>query len=639
MQHFFDKRFLLRLLARLVILESVLKVHALFPIRSCKIMRQFFIVVASVVLFIILRLPASAQIPEEKKTDTDKTNPFLNNESSDQLDLLQRYYQRQDKSSLSRLGAESFNDRARFLSQQQALGLEGPINPAEYVVGPFDILTIVVWGIAPFNYTGSITPEGSLLIPTVGELAVAGSTLAEAKEKIREAVRKKYTAGEISVNLVSLRTFKVTVAGAVANPGAYAVTPVDRVDHVVSMANLAATSQERPVEKSLESPSVGFHVPETKPAPAISLRNIKLYRSNKDTLDVDLVRFYSTGETHCNPFLRDGDVIFVPPENLPGNSVSIWGGVRAPGVFEFHDGDSLSTLLRLSQGPTTLAELEHVEVVRFLASGRQAQTLIVNLSAGQNGHTPDMALQRNDRIFIREDMEKRRERKVGIFGAVARPGEYALLYDRTMLSEIVERAGGFLPEASIAEARLVRQYKDHNPDAMRKNPDYVRLLEARLMDLKLVDNNKYFDFEQTLKRGFVVVDFVGLFQEQKKSADIEVVENDEIFVPLQRRIVNVFGQVTNPGYVGYLGGMDYRYYIDKAGGFSKEADRQKVRILKRNTNAWLEPGETILEPGDQIFVTRVVRRPAALYWNVFRDVLQTTASLATVVLLYRQVQK
>ncbi|MGH7599562.1 MAG: SLBB domain-containing protein, partial [bacterium] len=467
-------------------------------------MRQFLIVVASVALFIISLLPASAQIPQEKKTDTDKNNPFLNNESSEQMDLLQRYYSQPDKSGLSRLGQESLSDPARFLSQQQSFGMEGPINPAEYVVGPFDLLTIVVWGIAPFNYTGPVTPEGSLLIPTVGELSVAGSTLAEAKEKIREAVRKKYTAGEISVNLVSLRTFKVTVAGAVANPGAYTVSPVDRVDRVVYLANLAATPPAQAVEKNLEPAPAGFRAAETKPAPAISLRNIKLYRRNKDTLDVDLVRFYSTGERRCNPFLRDGDVIFVPTENLPGNSVSILSGVRAPGVFEFHDGDSLSTLLRLALGPTTLADLEHVEVVRFLSSGRQAQTLTVNLRAGQNGHTPDMPLQRNDRIFIREDMEKRKERKIGIYGAVARPGEYALLYDRTMLSEIIERAGGFRPDASIAEARLVRQYKDHNPDAMRKNPDYVRLLESRLMDLKLADHDQYFDFEQALKRGFVV---------------------------------------------------------------------------------------------------------------------------------------
>jgi protein involved in polysaccharide export with SLBB domain len=296
----------------------------------------------------------------------------------------------------------------------------------------------------------------------------------------------------------------------------------------------------------------------------------------------------------------------------------------------------LSTLLRLAQGPTVLADLERVEVVRFLPSGRQAQTLTVNLQAGQNGHTPDMALQRNDRIFIREDPEKRKERMIRVYGAVARPGEYAILHERTLLSEIIERTGGFGPDASIAEAKLLRTYK--NPDVLHKNPDYARLHERRLMDLKPTDR-EYFDYESALKRGFVTVDFAKLFNHHETSADVEVLENDEIFVPTVRQSINVFGQVINPGYIIYLGGMDYRYYIEKAGGFSKEADRDKVRILKRNTNAWLKPGESDLDPGDQIFVSRLVRRPASAYWNTFRDFIQTTASIATVVLLYRQLNK
>jgi hypothetical protein len=86
-------------------------------------------------------------------------------------------------------------------------------------------------------------------------------------------------------------------------------------------------------------------------------------------------------------------------------------------------------------------------------------------------------------------------------------------------------------------------------------------------------------------------------------------------------------------------GMDYRYYLAKAGGFSKEADRDKVRILKRDTKAWMKPGETKIEPGDEIFVSRKARRPFSVAFNTARDVLQTTASLATVVLLYRQVSK
>lgn len=605
-------------------------------------MRQFLIVVASVVLFIVSLPPASAQIPEEKKTDTDRTNPFLNSESSEQLDLLQRYYQRifsqQGKSSLSRLGTESQNDPAGFFSPGQAIGMEGPINPAEYVVGPFDLLTIIVWGIAPFNYTGPVTPEGTLLVPTVGELAVAGNMLAEAKEQIRQAVRKKYTSGDISVNLVSLRTFKVIVAGAVANPGAYTVSPVDRVDRVVALANLAATAQAPPVDQNPEqSQSLAtFRTPEIKPAPAISLRNIKLYRGHRDTVDVDLVRYYAGGETRFNPYLRDGDVIFVPAENLAGNRISIYGGVRMPGVFEFHPGDSLRALLKMAQGPTALADLEKIEVARFLPDGRQVQILTVNLRSGQNGHSPDMALQPNDRVFIRENPELRKERMVSVKGAVSRPGEYAIMNGQTMLSEIIGQAGGFTPEASIAEAKLIRNYD--NPDERQNNPDYLRLVDIRLTDLKPEDR-QYFNYETAIKRGAVAVDFLKLFNHHDKAADVLLHDGDEIYVPSLRHTVNVFGQVNSPGYVTYVDGMDYRYYVEKAGDFAKEADRDKVRILKRDTKAWIEPGDTKIEPGDEIFVARKVRRPSSVVFNTMRDVLQTTASLATVVLLYRQVSK
>jgi protein involved in polysaccharide export with SLBB domain len=517
-------------------------------------------------------------------------------------------------------------------SAQMASALEGPIDPDKYVVGPSDILAITIGGVSPHTHAAPVTPEGLLVIPTVGEVAVAGEVLAEVKKNVSAAVRKKYKTGDIGVHLVSLRTFRVSVIGAVAAPGAYIVSPVDRVDYVVKLAAFDASTQT--YTAAMETSATYSEFARNAPVP-LSLRNIKLYRANKDTLDIDLVRFYSTGEPHCNPYLRDGDVVFVPAENLLGNGVSISGAVRAPGVFEFHEGDSLSTLLRLAQGPTALADLEHIEIVRFLSSGRQAHSFTVNWRAGQNGHVRDIALQRNDRVFLRENPEIRKERRVNVYGAVAKPGEYAILHERTKLSEIIARAGGFNPDAAIAEAHLIRRYE--HPDAHFHDPKYVRLRERRLMDLKPTDV-EYFDYESSLKRGFVSADFARLFIQNDSTADVEVLHNDEIFVPIVRQSINVFGQVNNPGYVVYLGGMDYQYYIERAGGFSRRADRKKVRILKRSTDAWMKPPETVLEPGDQIFVSRLARRPPSEYWNALREVIQTTASIATVVLLYRQVR-
>lgn len=585
------------------------------------------------ILFCFLLQPSFAQSPEDRESEK---NPYLQNKTFEPLDLLQRYQQRQSSrpDQSSRSGNDFIADPARWRSTV-AFAMEGPIDPNDYVVGPADVLAITIGGVSPFTQSAPVTPEGSLVIPTVGEVMVAGHTLSTVKKNVREAVRRKYNTADIGVHLLSMRTFRVTVVGAVATPGVHTVTPVDRVDRVVMLASQPANAAALPQLDENASAS-GFATSNTKPPASISLRNIKLYRGKKDSLDIDLVRYHTTGETHCNPYLRDGDVIFVPAENLPGNTVSVSGGVRRRGVFEFHEGDSLRTLLRLAQGPTALADLEQVEIARFLPDGRQVQMLTFNLRPEQNGHTPDLALQRNDRIYVRENPELRKERTIRIFGAVTRPGEYALLHERSLLSEIIARAGGFHPEAAIAEAKLIRNYK--NPDEMRQNPDYVRLLETRLMDLKPNDR-EYFNYEAVLKRGLVAVDFARLFTRQDKAADVEVWEDDEIYVPLLRNTINVYGQVINPGYVAFAEGLDHRDYIDKAGGFSKEADRGKVRILKRDTNAWLKPGDTRLEPGDQIFVSRLVRRPASVYFNTFRDVIQTTASIATVYLLYQQVTK
>ncbi len=592
-------------------------------------MRKFIVV--SAVIFSPLVQPLLAQTSKEKNAEP---NHYLNPGSFETFDLLQNYYQQQtpqDKKAPARAGVES-NDPAKLLNQiPGTFPLEGPIDPAEYIVGPSDVLAVTIGGVAPFSHTGAVTPEGTFVIPLAGEVAVAGATLAEAKKNIRDVMRKRYKTAEIGVHLLALRTFKVSVVGAVAAPGAYTVAPVDRVDHVVDLANLDASN----LKTTSEAPGTSLK-PVTKPPPPISRRNIKLLRAKGDTITIDLVRYHTTGDTRYNPYLRDGDVIIVPAENLLGNSVGIYGGVRQPGVFEFHPGDSLQALLRMAQGPTALSDLKQIEIVRFLPDGRQQEIIQFNLKAGQNGHTPDMALQRNDRVFIRENPELRKERMIRISGAVARPGEYALVHERNMLSEMIERAGGFNADASIAESKIIRTYQ--NPDEQLKNPDYARLLEMRLTDLKTADRD-YFNYESALKRGFVAVDFPRLFNHHDKAADIEIWDGDEIYVPTLRQTINVFGQVISPGYVTFVEGMETRYYIEKAGGFSATADHDKVRILKRETNAWLKPGEGKLEPGDQIFVSRKIPRPLSAYFTAARDVLQTTASLATVYLLYRQVTK
>src|SRR5262245_62779073 len=63
--------------------------------------------------------------------------------------------------------------------------LEVAIDSNEYVVGPGDELTIGLWGAVNQIFAVAVTPEGTALIPSVGEAWVGGLSLAKAKAEIR----------------------------------------------------------------------------------------------------------------------------------------------------------------------------------------------------------------------------------------------------------------------------------------------------------------------------------------------------------------------------------------------------------------------------------------------------------------------
>src|SRR3990167_6676109 len=83
--------------------------------------------------------------------------------------------------------------------------MEGAVDPSKYIVGPSDLFILVFWGAPPVEYTVPVTPEGTLLIPTVGEIRVSDESLADARKRVLEAVAKKYPHGGFSVTLLRPR--------------------------------------------------------------------------------------------------------------------------------------------------------------------------------------------------------------------------------------------------------------------------------------------------------------------------------------------------------------------------------------------------------------------------------------------------
>ncbi len=149
--------------------------------------------------------------------------------------------------------------------------LEGPIDPAKYVLGPGDGVYLVVYAIHGLDQNLTVTPEGRLLIPEVGSVAVAGFTITEAEKKVREAIAKDYKSPDVSLSLRHLRPMKVNVIGDVLSPGIQTTTALQRVSELIDHSG-------------------GFKE-------SSSLRNIQVRTaSGAIRARADLVRYYALGD-------------------------------------------------------------------------------------------------------------------------------------------------------------------------------------------------------------------------------------------------------------------------------------------------------------------------------------------------------
>ena len=518
--------------------------------------------------------------------------------------------------------------------------MEGSVDPKKYVVGPFDLFALAFWGAPPLEYTMAVTPEGTLLIPTVGEIRVADLTLAAARSRVEQAVSQKYHPGSFTMTLIRPRSLLVTLRGSVPRPGKYTESSVDRVEKVLlegsSEAQTPSLTYSIPALTSGGLPvfQQDFRVPKISSKPVfddqVSTRNIRLIRRNGDTLRVDIPKYYATLDDKYNPFLIDGDIIVVPNKTRSSGFVSVLGGVSAPGEYEYAQGDSVLGLIRIAEGLLETADRRSALLYREMDNG-STQEIAIDLAGILAGKVPDVALQRGDRLLVRNSEVRRKDAVVTVGGEVGSPGVYPISPGSTKLSNLIRLAGGLTAQAFPGASVLWRKDEKYSvPDAAQL--EYLTYLRSH--QFSMVDSMYYF---LSLKLGLqpVVVHFKELLVEHDTTFDVLLSANDYVYIPSNSRAVIVQGQVADPGYVPFVPGADYRYYIRKAGDFQELADEGEVRIIKAGTLSWFEPGETTIEPGDHVWVPKESKKSFQTYFAVVRDIGSFAIAVATLIFAVR----
>lgn len=530
--------------------------------------------------------------------------------------------------------SEQFSGNSKSTGYSSA-ALEKPINPDFYVLGTGDVLEFRAWGKLEIQQVVTVGPDGVVAIPTVGEINVAGKTVSEVNITLQEKISRIYPHSQVNMRLVKVRLMKVLISGAVQEPGTYVVSAVDRLSELLKLAQgfyepeqvVDLPVMDLKIDKR-ESSRSDFNYEEWLAGePFPSKRNVSIKRLDGSELRVDYLRFIRTGDSNYNPVLSDGDQIHVPIVDKECSRISVYGSVKAPGEFEFIQGDCLADVIRICGGLTENALLTEIKIIRFESDHDSTIEIAVDFikSYGQR-----IELKADDRIFIREQTEFRLKHGVTVEGEVSFPGIYPIVQYKTKLKEIVEICGGLTNQADLQRARVIRwsalDYED---------PEYERLKEMSIADMNEMEY-EYFKTRSREEAPAVVVDFKKLFIDNEESQNIFLQDQDEIVIPVQLPTVNVTGNVNRPGLVSWIPGKTTDYYVEKAGGYSWNARISKMRLIRAQTGTWIKPKKnTSVEIGDTIFVPE---KQELNYWQLWKDLMLVVSQIATVVIVVRTVR-
>jgi protein involved in polysaccharide export with SLBB domain len=303
-----------------------------------------------------------------------------------------------------------------------------------------------------------------------------------------------------------------------------------------------------------------------------------------------------TGDGKYNPHFLEGDLLKIPKNQLDKNYITINGAVQLAGGYEYTETDDLETAIGLARGFDTYAEQDSIIIYRPYTNNKGFDVLKVSYSDNKN-----FKIKNFDRIFVQYSTDYRKKITALILGEVPRPGYYPIAFKTTTVKDLIEMAGGVTENAYLPLCIIFRKY-DKEYTYLDSSDIYIN---QRANDLIITDKDQTnFNVDVKSRRGRVIVDFEKLLRQNDSTQNIVLEDNDIVYINDDKKIVYVYGSVNNEGYVKYVPGKDYEYYIKQAGGFGISADESDTRVIKFNSRGWFKADEAEMESGDFIYVPK-----------------------------------
>lgn len=164
-----------------------------------------------------------------------------------------------------------------------------PITITEFTLGPSDVLDVHVWRNNELSRKVQVDPYGKISYPFIGEISVAGMSVQQFKEVLRQGLSKYYVDPVIEVNVSAMQSQKISVLGEVSKPGVFALSkPIDVLEAIALSGGFTHDAKEENV---------------------LVIRGDK---NNPDLIKLDLKSAMNYADLKQNIRLQNGDIVYVP---------------------------------------------------------------------------------------------------------------------------------------------------------------------------------------------------------------------------------------------------------------------------------------------------------------------------------------
>jgi polysaccharide biosynthesis/export protein len=253
-----------------------------------------------------------------------------------------------------------------------------------------------------------VLPDGSVNLPWVNSIQLAGLSLQSASDRLEKSYRRFIKNPLITLNLLAPRPLKIGVIGEVNRPGSYLISVIS---NEVTQASL---NQRTTSEGGNQFPRVSQAIQTAGGITQLAnLREVRLKRirgNTEELIAIDLFRFLREGDQNQDRLLKDGDVIVIPKatqfdsaeayEVAQSNfspatiNVNVVGEVFTPGARPLRPNSTLNQAILAAGGfRGGRASSKKVDLIRLNPNGTVTRKRF-NIDLDQN-----MNDERNPRLF------------------------------------------------------------------------------------------------------------------------------------------------------------------------------------------------------------------------------------------------